>query len=93
MALLFVCQSRSALRTFLGGLVLAVLVGTGPPGAPRRHLTLDRTADVAKLGGDGRRLQTEVTGHRPQGCTTTDTSEELRSPCLTASTNRSSLLL
>lgn len=54
--------------TFLAGLVLAVLIGTGPPGAPRRHLTLDGTADVAKLGGVRRQIQTEFTGHWPQGC-------------------------
>lgn len=56
--------------TFLGGLVLAGLIGTGSPGAPRGHLTLYRTADVAELGGVGRQIQTEFTGHWPQGCRT-----------------------
>lgn len=52
--------------TFFGCLVLTVLIGAGSPGSPRRHLTLNGTADVAELGGVQRDTQTQITVHWTQ---------------------------
>lgn len=59
-------------RTFFGRLVLAVLISAGSPSAPRRHLTLNRTADVAELGGVRGDTQTQVTVHWSQSYKDTD---------------------
>lgn len=65
------CGLWHGILTFLGWLVSTVLIGTRPPGAPARHLTLDGTANVAKLSGVGRQIQTKFTVHWSQGCRNT----------------------
>lgn len=54
--------------TFLGRLVLAVLIGAGSPGAPWRHLTLHRAGNVAHLGGVWGGTQTQVAVHWSHSC-------------------------
>lgn len=41
----------TAVFTFLYDPLITILKGAGPPGAPRRQLTLHRTRDVAHLRG------------------------------------------
>lgn len=58
--------------TFLGYLVLTVFIRAGSPRAPRRYLTIHRTAYVAELGGVWRNTQTKLTVHWPQCYRDTD---------------------
>ena len=54
--------------TFLCSLVVTVLKGARPPGAPRRHLAVDGTGDLAELGPVGDRTLTQLVFHRAGGC-------------------------
>lgn len=56
------------LRTFLRSLVVTVLEGAGPPGAPRRHLTIYGTRDLAQLGPVGDRTLAQLVLHWAGGC-------------------------
>lgn len=58
--------------TFLGYLVLTIFIRAGSPRAPRRYLTINRTAYVAELGGVWRNTQTKLTVHWPQCYRDTD---------------------
>lgn len=55
------------LNTFLSRLVVTVLEGAGPPGPPRRHLTVNGTGDMAELGPVGNRTLTQPVLHRAGG--------------------------
>lgn len=63
---------RDHICTFLCSLVVTVLEGARPPGAPRRHLTVDGTRDLAKLGPVGDRTLAQLVLHRTGGCRCAD---------------------
>lgn len=54
--------------TFFCSLVIAVLEGARPPGAPRRHLAVDGTGDLAELGRVGDGTLAQLVFHGARGC-------------------------
>lgn len=53
---------------FLARLVVTVLEGAGPPGAPGRHLAVGGAGDLAELGHVGGRTPAQSVLHWPRGC-------------------------
>lgn len=74
-------------HTFLPSLVITVLEGAGPPGTPRRHLTVDGTGDLAQLGPVGDRTLAQLVFHRAGGCADkqkgTQNKQQIKLTCFT----------